>query len=414
MRMLNTLFAFNHAASSEDILNAIRENQGVPWWTVVAADARGQALLSQIQVVPNVPDAMLERCITDLGRALFASERFAVLDGSRGDCGFQTDPDAVEPGIFGPGDDQHPRMPFTLTRNYVENSNDSHWLPSADDRIDGMPRLLGDEGSQRSLRTRGLIAEVEEQKTKAPYTRQILADAMLSNRSYAGDLVLDEAVAICRAVPDGKAQSSSGDSVDVRAACDVLAAWDHAMDTDSRGALLFSSFWVKALRTSTEAEVALWKVPFDPADPVHTPRTLDGENPLIARALADAIQELESAGIPLSATLGDHQYVVRRGKRIPIGGGTDELGVMNSLTMALDDPDQAPYGSGYMHVVAFDGTACPDAVTLVSYSQSSDASSPHYADQTELYSQGRWVRERFCESAIQASPELEVLHLESM
>jgi acyl-homoserine-lactone acylase len=414
MRMLNTLFAFNHARSSQDILDAIRENQGVPWWTVVAADAQGQALLSQIQVVPNVPDAMFERCITDLGRALFASQRFAVLDGSRSDCGFQTDADAVEPGIFGPGDDQHPRMPFTLTRDYVENSNDSHWLPSADGRIDGMPRLLGDERSQRSLRTRGLIAEVEEQKTKAPYTRQILADAMLSNRSYAGDLVLDQSVALCRALPDGKAQSTRGDSVDVRAACEILAAWDHAMDADSRGALLFSSFWVKAFRTSTEAEVALWKVPFDPADPVHTPNTLDAENPLIARALADAIQELEDAKIPLSAALGDHQYVVRRGERIPIGGGTDELGVMNALTMALDAPDESPYGSGYMHVVAFDGTACPDAVTLLSYSQSSDKSSPHYADQTELYSQRRWVRERFCESAIQAPPELEVLHLDTM
>jgi acyl-homoserine-lactone acylase len=414
MRMLNTLFAFNHAASSEDILNAIRENQGVPWWTVVAADADGQALLSQIQVVPNVPDAMFERCITDLGRALFASERFAVLDGSRGDCGFQTDPDAVEPGIFGPGDAQHPRMPFTLTRNYVENSNDSHWLPSADDRIDGMPLLLGDEGSERSLRTRGLIAEVEEQKAKAPYTRQILADAMLSNRSYAGDLVLDEAVALCRAVPDGMAQSSSGDSVDVRAACNVLADWDHAMDIESRGALLFSRFWTKAFEMSREAEVALWKVPFDPGDPVNTPNTLDGENPLIARALADAVQELESGDIALAAALGDHQYVVRHGKRIPIGGGTDALGVMNMISAALDSPDAPPHGSGYMHVVAFDGTACPDAVTLLSYSQSSDASSPHYADQTELYSQKRWVRERFCESDIQASPALEVLNLDAM
>jgi acyl-homoserine-lactone acylase len=411
MRMLNTLFAFNHARSSRDILSAIRENQGVPWWTVVAADAEGQALLSQIQVVPNVPDAMLERCSTDLGRALFASERFAVLDGSRGDCGFQTDADAVEPGIFGPGDDRHPRMPFMLTRDYVENANDSHWLPSANGRISGMPLLLGAEGTEQRLRTRGLIAEIEEQKTKAPYTRQILADAMLSNRSYAGDLVLDQAVALCRAVPDGKAQSSSGESVDVRAACDVLAGWNHAMDVDSRGALLFSRFWVKAFEMSTEAEVALWKVPFDLADPVNTPNTLDGENPFIARALADSVEELERAAIPLDAALGDHQYVVRRGKHIPIGGGTDQLGVINSMTMALDAPDESPYGSGYMHVVAFDGTACPDAVTLLSYSQSSDATSPHHADQTELYSQKRWVRDRFCESAIQASPVLEVIQI---
>jgi acyl-homoserine-lactone acylase len=193
----------------------------------------------------------------------------------------------------------------------------------------------------------------------------------------------------------------------------VLAGWNHAMDIDSRGALLFSRFWTKAFEMSKTAEVALWKVPFDPADPVNTPNTLDGENPFIARALADAVQELEGGDIALAAALGDHQYVVRHGKRIPIGGGTDALGVMNMISAALDAPDAPPYGSGYMHVVAFDGRACPDAVTLLSYSQSSDASSPHHADQTELYSQKRWVRERFCESDIQASPALEVLHLDT-
>lgn len=198
--MLNTLYAFNHARSSLEILQAIRETQGVPWWRVLAADADGQALLSQIQVVPNVPDDMLESCSTELGKALFSAQRLAILDGSRADCALRSDEDAVAPGIFGPGDDANPRMPFTLTRDYAENSNDSYWLPSADERIDGMPLLLGQEGTPRSLRTRGLIAEVEAQKDRALYTRQMLSDAMLSNRSYAADLVLDDSVALCRAL----------------------------------------------------------------------------------------------------------------------------------------------------------------------------------------------------------------------
>jgi len=113
--MLNTLFAFNHAKTSRDILAAIRGAQGVPWWSVLAADSQGEALFSQIQVVPNVPDEMLERCSTDMGRAYFAAARYAILDGSRGDCRFQTDEDALEAGIFGPGDGAAPRLPYLLT-----------------------------------------------------------------------------------------------------------------------------------------------------------------------------------------------------------------------------------------------------------------------------------------------------------
>jgi acyl-homoserine-lactone acylase len=126
------------------------------------------------------------------------------------------------------------------------------------------------------------------------------------------------------------------------------------------------------------------------------------------------VQELSQAGIQPNAQLGDYQAITRGGRRIPLGGGTDALGVVN----LLDSPFGAHgfsepfYGSGYMHVVAFDGSRCPDAVTLLSYSQSEEPSSPHRTDQTELYSQKSWVRQRFCESDILASPALQIIELE--
>jgi len=172
--------------------------------------------------------------------------------------------------------------------------------------------------------------------------------------------------------------------------------------SNHRPSKLFSNFWVKAFEASNGSDVSLWKTPFDPADPVNTPRTLDPENPLIAQALADAVEEFEAQNVPLSATLEGYQYVVRSGERFPIGGGADALAVVNLVTMAEPggDPTNA---SGYMHVVAFDGDECPDAVTLLSYSQSSEPSSPHYSDQTALYSKKQWVTERFCESAVRAA-----------
>jgi acyl-homoserine-lactone acylase len=126
------------------------------------------------------------------------------------------------------------------------------------------------------------------------------------------------------------------------------------------------------------------------------------------------VLELSSAAIQPDALLGDYQGVTRAGKRIPLGGGTDVLGVVNLLDspFSADGFSEDWNGSGYMHVVAFDGTRCPDAVTLLSYSQSDDEGSPHHADQTELYSQKKWVSERFCERDILTSPALEIIELE--
>ncbi|MEY2937386.1 MAG: hypothetical protein RL033_8135, partial [Pseudomonadota bacterium] len=61
---------------------------------------------------------------------------------------------------------------------------------------------------------------------------------------------------------------------------------------------------------------------------------------------------------------------------------------------------------------AFDGDDCPDAVTLLTYSQSTEPTSPHSSDQTRLYSKKEWVTERFCEQDILASPALEVVRFE--
>jgi putative hydrolase of the HAD superfamily len=92
----------------------------------------------------------------------------------------------------------------------LENSNDSHWLPSADQRITDMPRILGDEESERSLRTRGAIAQLEEQLAREPFSRQGMQDLVLSNRSYSADLVGDAGLALCQGLPGWLARSSAG------------------------------------------------------------------------------------------------------------------------------------------------------------------------------------------------------------
>jgi acyl-homoserine-lactone acylase len=416
LRMLNTLFAFNHAKSTGDILAAIRETQGVPWWTVTAADADGRALLSQIQVLPNVSDEHAARCNTELGQAFFASAGFAILDASRSECEWQSDVDAVEGGIFGPGALDAPRLPYASSTRYLENSNDSHWLPAADVRITGLPRIVGAEATERSLRTRGLIAELEQRTAGGGLDRQAVQDLLLSNRSHAADLAVNGTVEFCRKVSRGAVLASSGETVDVRGACEILARWDHAMDADSAGALLFTRYWTRVIEGAKVEGAPVWSVAFDVDNPVTTPNTLDTSAPVVARSLADAVLELSNAGIPLDAELGDYQYAERGGRRFPIGGGAGDLGIVNVMEgpFGVGGFADEHHGSGYLHVVAFDGSPCPDAVTLLTYSQSDDEMSAHHTDQTMLFSRKEWVTERFCEKDILASPALEVVDLDRL
>ncbi|MGW1551252.1 penicillin acylase family protein [Streptomyces sp. NPDC002346] len=407
LRSADTGLGFSKARSTADIQAALRRTQGLPWVNTVAADSAGHSFFSQSQVLPRITDDLAQRCSTPLGRATYPSSGLAVLDGSRSDCALGSDPDAVQPGIFGPG-----RMPTVKDAPYVENSNDSAWLTNADAPLTGYERVFGTIGTPRSMRTRGAIEDVSAMAAKGRLTVGDLQEQQYANRAPAGDRAAADLARACAALPGGTAAGSDGRAVDVSAACDVLARWDRKFDTGSRGALLFDRFWRRATAVPT---AELWKVPFSPTDPVRTPHTLNTAAPRVTAALADAVAELRAAGIAPDAPLGANQVVVRNGKRIPVGGGTESLGVWNKTEPVWDAAvggyTEVSAGSSYIQAVGWDGSSCPVARTLLTYSQSSNPNSPHYSDQTELFSGERWVTSRFCEKDIARSPALRVVRV---
>ncbi len=402
LRGLNTWFDLGRARSTKDITRVLSRTQGVPWVNTIATDQSGRALFADIQVVPHVTDELAARCNTPLGSAIFPSSGISVLDGARRDCAWGTDRDALVPGIFGPR-----RMPVLTRTDYVANSNDSAWLANPRQPITGYPRIIGDLGTERSPRTRMGITAVEERL--GSFTRRSMQDLLFADRSFVGEREADAVAALCAALPGGLAPTADGGTVPVGDACTALARWDGTMKVDSRGALLFERFWEFASTVPNR-----WRVPFDPADPVGTPNTLDTANPSIAVALGEAITELRTAGIEPDAPLGENHYVVRNGQRIPIHGGDGGHGVLNMIVPRWDPAEGAVevvHGSSHIQVVSFTGARCPDATTLLTYSQSSDPRSPHYADQTRLFSAGKWVRSRFCERDVLSSPALRVVRL---
>lgn len=411
-RGLNHFLSTNVARSVEEYDRIHRTYQGVPFVNSLAADSSGDAYYADLSVVPHVSDERAQRCNTPLGAALFEAARLPVLDGSRSDCDWGSDPSAIEPGIFGPDES----LPSLFREDYVENSNDSHWLSNPEQPLTGFARIIGSEDTERALRTRiGLIMIQEQLAEGGRFTLRRLQDLQFRNRNYSGELFRDALVGLCEESP--VLVSSGGGVVDVREACPVLARWDVRADIDSRGALLFREF----ARRAVEVAGGPYSEPYSSADPVNTPRGLRTEDPRIRQALADAVNALRSRDIPLDARLGDYQYREANG-RIPLHGAPDGVGVFNVVLDTEQFYDREPtapetpvdLGSSYIQAVQFRDGGCPvDARTLLTYSQSANTESPFFSDQTQLFSRKEWIDTPFCEREILADPNLEVTRLSS-
>jgi acyl-homoserine-lactone acylase len=408
LRFADTSLGFAKARSTADVRRSLDRNQGLPWVNTIAADSSGHSLFTQSQVLPRITDDLAAHCSTALGRATYPSAGLAVLDGSRSACALGRDEDAVQPGIFGPS-----RMPTLKDAPYAENSNDSAWLANADRPLGGYERIFGTVAAPISPRTRGAVQDVSAMAARGELTVRDLQRQQFADRVPIADLAAADTARACAALPGGTATASDGTAVEVGAACRVLADWNRTADTDSKGALLFDRFWRK-LDSSVPPD-QLWKVPFSAADPLTTPRTLNTAAPAFATALADAVRELDEAGIGLDEPLGAHQFVVRNGTRIPVPGGTEGLGVWNKVESVWDAPaggyTEVVTGSSHIQAVGWDGSRCPVARTLLTYSQSSNPHSAHYADQTRLFSQEKWVNFRFCARDIRSSPALKVVRV---
>ena len=149
----------------------------------------------------------------------------------------------------------------------------------------------------------------------------------------------------------------------------------------------------------------LFTTPYSNADPVNTPSGLNVGNPLVGAALADAISDLEGAGIPLDSGLRGVQYSTRGGEQIPIHGGPGDLGVFNAISAPWEAGKgytDVEHGSSFMMAAQFTGKKkCPvDAGTFVTYSQSENQESEHAADYTKAFSKKKWNDAPFCNADV--------------
>ena len=260
-RLLNHFYETNLAQSTDELLEILQKYEGIPWVNTIAADSEGRTLYADIGSIPNVPNSKATGCSSAFGQVTLPMLGLPTLDGSRPECAPEQAPDALSPGIFGSSS-----LPLQQRSDYVANSNDSYWLTNPEQPLEGFPRIVGDERTQRSLRTRLGLKMIEQRLAGTDglrgnlFTRNQVRRLVFQDRHYGGELWRDQLVAYCNAHPT---MVGSSGPVDVSAACPVLAGWDLRVNNDSRGALLFLRFLARGGGRFSQ--------PFDVGDPGQHP-----------------------------------------------------------------------------------------------------------------------------------------------
>ncbi|MBM7515930.1 penicillin acylase family protein [Nocardioides nitrophenolicus] len=380
LRTIDTFLAMGEATSSRDLLAKQDAGGGMPWVNTTAADRTGEVLYADHSVVPNVSNAKVARCLTPVGLLLKTVAGLPGLNGLLADgmCAWGTDADAQRPGIFGPGN-----LPAVVRRDWVMNANDSYWTPNDKVRLEGFADIIGCERCARTMRTRMVQQYVIDRLAGGgKETPESLRGHEYENRVRAAEVMRQ----------DGRLDQVCARTGEP-AACAVLAAWDGHSDVDSVGTHLFEAFVQRAPK-GTE----LWTVPFNPADPINTPRGLR-TGPAVVAAMKAAIDSVRAAGVAFDAPWGSLQVAGDRGApAYPLGGGDGDLaGNANAVASRhpaanTDAYKAVSYGSSHIQAVSYLADGSVDARTILTYGQDEDPASPWSADQTALYSQEKWVR----------------------
>ncbi len=213
--MVDHWLAMNLASNLDEFQQAFKDFDGIPWVNTMFADDQGNAFYIDKSRVLNLNDTALGLMRTD-----------PVLVGTRQSVGFDILPN--DTALFEPnGLNSYEQAPKLLNNDYVQNSNDSYWFTNPTSPLSGYSILYGDDFSALSLRTRmGLKMLSDSAGEDNKFSAAEVETALLSNRAYLAEVVLDDLVAQCQAQGNTAVTLDNGLDVDISQGCTILANWD--------------------------------------------------------------------------------------------------------------------------------------------------------------------------------------------
>ena len=433
--LIAQFFGMNRARSLAEFKQVFADVGGIPWVNTMAADPAGKAWYIDAAATPRLSQAAIDAWLKTVADGAFLpaalyQQGLVLLDGSTSMNEWTDSPEARSPGIV-----PFAEQPQLDRDDFVFNANDSYWLTNPVAPLEGFSPLHGFERVPQSPRTRmniRLLTEVGADKASGAdgkFTVEELQAAIMGNRSYTAELLRAAVVERCTATAT---VTLDGAEVDLAPGCAALAGWDGRFDPDSVGAVLWREFLGSFSASSVEDYGPLFAVGFDPDNPVETPHTLppappEGTEDKVLTGLAKAVKRLRDAGIAVDVPLRDLQLAPRGNRAFSVPGGQSRDGTTNVVTYSvlkttLDpstargdriNPETGLTANGYVinfgssFVMALElGKDGPRGQAFLSYSESDNPASPHFIDQTALFSEQKWRPLVFREADIAADPAL--------
>ena len=272
---------------------------------------------------------------------------------------------------------------------YVHNENDSPHFTNMNEVMD--PARFPDNFPVPSLRLRSQLglALIDNRQR---YTLEQIMDLKNSYRMLLADRVKDDLLAAVRA--------SSPDETVSRAA-DLIAAWDNTAAHESRGGVLFETWW----RRYIEGETAdsMFAHPWNIDQPTTTPRGLkDGAR--AAEAFKWAVAETARLYGSFDVPWGEVHRVRMGTTDVPVGGCGGALGCFRVLNFATDEDGKRRVigGDGWVIGVEF-GRDIPRGYSVLAYGQSDIPDHPHYGDQAAMFAAGEYKKILWTDRDVEAA-----------
>lgn len=385
-RVLQQWYAMNRATSLQDLQTSVHTLQGIPWVNTLAADDQGQSLYMNLSVVPNVSAKKLAQC-SDPRVGL----QFIMLDGANSACAWDIDPRAAQPGIFAA--DALPQLQRT---DYVQHANDSAWMANPKAPLAGFSPVISQDNIGLGPRARFALQRLHA-LDKQPISAADLQAMVMDNQVYLAGQVMPDILTFCA--------TGTGIDAALNAVCTSLKNWDQRANLDSGlGLVHFIN-----LAEQLQQVPGVWKVDFDPAQPLTTPRGLAIDRPAVAKALREAMLASAADVAQSGLTPQSRWRDVQVSGQTPIPGGPQELGIYNAMQSVprADGKREVVSGSSYLQIVTFDDHG-PNAEGVLAFSLSSDPASPYSKDQTQAFSEKKLSPLPFTEQQIKADPQYQL------
>ncbi|MCJ7956613.1 MAG: acylase [Pseudomonas sp.] len=380
-RVLQQWDAMNRATSLKALQTSVHTLQGIPWVNTLAADDQGQSLYMNLSVVPNVSAAKLAQCSDPR-----AGLQLIVLDGSHSACAWDIDPRAAQPGIFAAAD-----LPQLERTDYVQHANDSAWMANPKAPLTGFSPVISQDHIGLGPRARFALQRLQS-LAKQPIKVTDLQNMVMDNEVYLASQVMPDLLAFC-------AKHLGGDAATLQPLCTSLKNWDQHANLESGVGLVHFINLFEHLQALPDA----WRVAFDPAQPLTTPRGLATEREPVANALREAMLASTAAVSQLGLTRwGDIQV----SGQTPMHGGPQQLGIYNAMQTVprADGKREVVSGTSYLQIVTFDALG-PQALGALAFSESSNPASQYSKDQTRAFSEKKLRPLPFTDAQIQADPQ---------